>query len=100
MHRPILLILIFFAGLLAWLYWRHERPLEPKVSGFIEADEVRVGSRIGGRVSEVLVEEGAKVNVGQPLLKIDPFDLLERLAMSSRSARRKDSSRSNGACTR
>ena len=80
MRRPVVFILILFAGLLAWLYWRHDRPPQPLVSGFIEADEIRVGSRVGGRVSQVLVDEGGKVKVGQPLLKIDPFDLMERFA--------------------
>ena len=48
------------------------------VSGFIEADEIRVGSRVGGRVLKVLVEEGSNVRAGDVLVELEPFDLLER----------------------
>ncbi|HUP78994.1 MAG TPA: efflux RND transporter periplasmic adaptor subunit [Pirellula sp.] len=51
-----------------------------KISGFIEADEVRVGSRVGGRVSEVLVREGQQITRGQLLLRLQPYDLQLRLA--------------------
>ena len=50
------------------------------VSGIIEADEARIGSRVGGRVLKVLVHEGDSVTVGQELLQLEPFDLLERKA--------------------
>lgn len=50
------------------------------VSGFLEADEVRVGSRVGGRVARVLVEEGAAVGAGDLLVELEPFDLAERRA--------------------
>ncbi len=50
------------------------------VSGFIEADEIRVGSRVGGRVHKVLVEEGQAVTIGETLVQLEPFDLLERQA--------------------
>ena len=51
-----------------------------KISGFIEADEVRVGSRVGGRVSEVLVREGQQITRGQSLLRLQPYDLQLRLS--------------------
>lgn len=50
------------------------------VSGFVEADEIRVGSRVGGRVLKVLVEEGTPVDEGAVLVVLAPFDLLERKA--------------------
>lgn len=50
------------------------------VSGFVEADEIRVGSRVGGRVLKVLVEEGSIVRAGDVLVELEPFDLLERKA--------------------
>jgi HlyD family secretion protein len=64
-------------GVLAW----SQRPTGPLyVSGFIEADDIRVGSRVGGRVLEVAVAEGQHVARGAPLLTLEPFDLQERLA--------------------
>jgi multidrug resistance efflux pump len=49
----------------------------------IEADQIRVGSRVGGRVAEVLVREGDALPAGKqsiPLVRLDPYDLRERLA--------------------
>jgi multidrug resistance efflux pump len=50
-----------------------------KVSGVIEADEIRLGSRVGGRVKEVRVEEGQRVEANQPLVLLEEYDLRERL---------------------
>jgi len=63
------------AGLLVYSQHRSE-PL--KVSGFIEANEIRVGSRVGGRVRQVAVEEGQEVDKGHLLVELEPFDLLQR----------------------
>jgi len=54
------------------------RPL--MVSGFIESDEIRLGSRVGGRVARVHVEEGQQVTKGDVLVELEPYDLVEREA--------------------
>ncbi|MBI3836182.1 MAG: efflux RND transporter periplasmic adaptor subunit [Planctomycetes bacterium] len=82
MYKPIIAILVLAAGLLTFLYWRQGQHFPAVVSGFVEADEIRVGSRVGGRVAEVAAEEGHRVTTGQLLLRIDPFDLRERLAQA------------------
>lgn len=74
---PILIGALAIGALLMISKWRVE-PL--KVSGFIEAHEIRLGSRIGGRVSAVLVAEGDEVKAGQALVELEPFDLLGREA--------------------
>ncbi len=61
------------------------------MSGFIEADEIRLGSRVGGRVLQVHVEEGQTVKQGTVLVELEPFDLLERereleLSLAAREA--------------
>lgn len=74
--RTILAVIAVAAlAVLAWLIYenRHVPPLV--VSGFIEADEIRVGSRVGGRVAEVKVAEGDTVSAGALLFRIEPFDL-------------------------
>jgi multidrug resistance efflux pump len=63
-------------GVLLWSQQRHE-PL--KVSGFIEADEIRVGSRVGGRVARVPAVEGQSVKIGDPLVELEPFQFRELL---------------------
>ena len=42
-----------------------------KASGFIEAEEVSVAAELGGRVVELLVEEGDQVEAGETLLRLD-----------------------------
>jgi multidrug resistance efflux pump len=62
------------------LYWSQRQVGPFFVSGLIEAEEVRVGSRVGGRVEEVLVVEGQRVARGETLVVLEPYDLNERLA--------------------
>ncbi|MBL8172257.1 MAG: HlyD family efflux transporter periplasmic adaptor subunit [Acidobacteria bacterium] len=44
-------------------------------SGTIETREIRVGSKVGGRVQEVLVQEGQQVDAGQALVRFDMAEL-------------------------
>lgn len=79
MVRRVFAVLFFAAALAGLIAYSQLRPVSQHVSGFIEADEIRLGSRVGGRVQEVLVEEGQKVEAGQLLIKLEPFDLAEQL---------------------
>ena len=72
---------IAVAAVLVGLLIVSQRPTGPMiVSGFVEADEIRVGSRVGGRVAKVFVEEGSPVSAGGLLAELEPFDLVERRA--------------------
>ena len=74
---PILLLLALAATAL-WLWTR--RPREPVglvLTGTLEARVVEVGSLVGGRVSRVLVDEGAEVALGATVLILES-DLLDR----------------------
>jgi len=51
-------------------------PTEIVLSGTIEGESVRAGSRIGGRVAEVMVDEGDNVEAGSVLYKLET-DVLE-----------------------
>ncbi len=73
---------IILIGLLAYSQVRH---VPNRVSGFIEADEIRVGSRLGGRVLAVRVEEGQRVKQGETLVELEPFDLLQREQEAAKS---------------
>jgi multidrug resistance efflux pump len=70
---PIVLVVLALAGAIAYSKYR---PTPDRVSGFIEADEIRLGSRVGGRVLTVSVEEGQRVEPGQMLVELEPFDLV------------------------
>jgi multidrug resistance efflux pump len=83
--RNIWIVIAVAVVAVAALIWSQRRPREFSVSGLIEAESVRVGSRVGGRVARALVDEGALVRRGDTLLELEPFDLLERLAQARAS---------------
>jgi HlyD family secretion protein len=56
-----------------WPFWRPSQTLE--LPGIVEIQEVRLGSKIGGRVAEVLVREGDIVEPGQLLVRFDVPEL-------------------------
>ena len=64
-------LLIVAAGGAFWAFRssRGEKPLV--LSGSIEARDVEVGSLVGGRVSAVLVAEGARVRAGKPIVTFE-----------------------------
>ncbi len=64
------------AAVFAGVFRRGER-LEG--SGTIEARNIRVGSKIGGRILEVRVREGDRVEAGQVLVTFDDQELLAAL---------------------
>ncbi len=76
-HTLVIILLIVFGAMLTGMYVKNE-PVKNEVllSGTIEAQEIQVGSKIGGRVSEVLVQEGEVVKAGTPLVRFDISTLL------------------------
>lgn len=81
MKTRIIAFAVVVGLLIAALVWSRQRPVPFVVSGFIEADEIRLGSRVGGRVAVVHVAEGDDVRKGDTLVELDPFDLREREAV-------------------
>ena len=78
--RPIVALLTVGVLLVTVLWWSQERSEALVVSGLVEADQIRLGSRQGGRVKVVHVEEGDRVDAGATLLELEPFDLVEQRA--------------------
>lgn len=77
LKRVVPLVVVCLVLVAALLYSQHRTgPL--KVSGFVETDEVRIGSRVGGRVREIKIEEGQTVRKGDVLVELEPFQLLEQ----------------------
>lgn len=79
MKRFLLLIPLAILAILI-LAWSQQRSGPPTVSGLVEAHDIRLGSRVGGRVREVLVNEGDRAKAGDLLVRLEPYDLQERLA--------------------
>jgi multidrug resistance efflux pump len=63
----IVLLLVVGAGLGLWWYQRAPSD-ELRLPGVVEMQEVRLGSKIGGRVAEVKTAEGEIVNAKDPLV--------------------------------
>ncbi|MCB9892219.1 MAG: efflux RND transporter periplasmic adaptor subunit [Planctomycetes bacterium] len=78
MNLKLVVLFLVLASGVAALFWKQASREPMHVSGFVEADEVRVGSRVGGRVARVLVEEGQSVDKGTILVELEPHDLLAR----------------------
>ena len=78
MIRRICGIALLACVLLGLVIYSQMRPQTSYVSGLIEAEEIRLGSRVGGRVKAVLVKEGDRLTESTPLVKFEAYDLKER----------------------
>ena len=57
------------------------------VSGIIEADDIHVGSKVGGRVLKVVAKEGQTVKSGETLVLLEPKEFDASLAEAQASLR-------------
>jgi multidrug resistance efflux pump len=89
MNRKRILIIIVVAVALAatalYAGWFH-RDNSLQGSGTVEARDIRVGSKIGGRIDKVLVREGDSVQPGQVLITFDDKELQAALQQSRAGA--------------
>ena len=58
--------------------WRNSSATDPAISGTIEADEVHIASRYGGRVERILAREGDALTTGSTLIELDAAELKAR----------------------
>lgn len=71
---PLVLVAVTAGAVLLKMH-KKERP-ELIVSGAIESQEIQVGSKVGGRITAVLVAEGDMVAPGQTLVRFDVESLM------------------------
>ena len=71
----VLVVAVLALGL--WLAWS---PQQGQVQGIVDAREFRVASKVTGRLSQVLVAEGATVMAGQLLGRIDSPEVTAKQA--------------------
>lgn len=78
-QKTMLVVIAAFAivaSAAAWKYLSGREPADRLVlSGTVEADEIHIGSKVGGRVAAVLVKEGQAVKPGEPLVRLESYDL-------------------------
>src|SRR5437879_6637290 len=74
------------AGILYGGWFHRDNALQG--SGTVEARNIRVGSKIGGRIDKVLVREGDTVEAGQVLITFDEKELQAALEQSRATAQK------------
>jgi len=89
MNRKRILVIVVVAAVAAVAaysagWFHHQTPLQG--SGTVEARNIRVGSKVGGRIDKVLVLEGDSVEPGQVLITFDDRELEASLAQSRANA--------------
>jgi len=83
MNRKTVILVIFIAILAAGSYtWWNAAGGKGGfiISGIIEADDIHVGSKVGGRVLKVVAKEGQTVKEGETLVLLEPRELDASLA--------------------
>jgi len=76
---------VIFGGTAVYATWfRRDNALQG--SGTVEARDIRVGSKVGGRIDKVLVREGDTVQPGQVLITFDDKELLASLDQTRAAA--------------
>jgi HlyD family secretion protein len=89
MNRKILIPVLIVAALIGLAVYSSgmlHRDASLRGSGTVEARNIRVGSKIGGRIDKVLVREGDPVEAGQVLITFDEKELDASLAQSRAAA--------------
>jgi len=81
---PVILAAVLAAAAYSMGWFRHDMGLHG--SGTVEARDIRVGSKVGGRIDKILVREGDFVEGGQLLIAFDDKELLASLAQSRAAA--------------
>jgi HlyD family secretion protein len=71
---PIILIALAVVGAGGWYAWSHLRPSEESslvLYGNVDIREVNLGFRVGGRLKEVLRDEGDATKTGETMARLD-----------------------------
>lgn len=73
------LLLIFIIGVIWWLW---PQPQAELLHGEVEVREIRIASKLAGRVSALHIHEGEQVKAGQLLFELDSPELNAKLAQA------------------
>ncbi|MFO8241228.1 MAG: biotin/lipoyl-binding protein [Dissulfuribacterales bacterium] len=75
----IILIIAFSLVMVGVAGWFFMKPEPPILQGEVEATQVKVSSKIAGRLESVIVREGERVQKGQLLLTLDSPEIAAKL---------------------
>jgi len=79
-RKPLIVLLLGVGSYVGYTIWETRQPYE--WSGSVEAKSASLGSRVGGRVKDILVREGDEVKAGTPLVTLEPAELLAQKAIA------------------
>jgi HlyD family secretion protein len=84
-RRVILILVLAAAGAFGWKWWQEQQAgaLPPGIvggNGRVQAVQVDVAAKYGGRIKEILAKEGDLVQRGQVVVTIDTLELEADLA--------------------
>ncbi len=83
----IILIVAFLLVMVGFAGWFFMKPEPPILQGEVEATQVKVSSKIAGRLESVLVHEGEWIKKGQLLLTLDSPEIEAKLKQASSAKR-------------
>jgi HlyD family secretion protein len=81
-NRIIVVMALVLCALAAAVAFSFRRDKALQLSGTVESRNIRIGSKVGGRVSKVLVREGDRVEAGQVLVTFEDDELTATLAQA------------------
>ncbi len=89
LYKKILSFLpLLVVGLIAWFSytkWLNYTPANIVLSNAIEAKDVKVSSKVAGRITKTLIKEGDKVKKGQKLLELEGDEIIAQLKQAKAS---------------
>lgn len=89
LYKRILSFLpIVLVGLIAWFSytkWLNSTPINIVLSNAIQAKDVKVSSKVSGRISNIFIKEGDKVKKGQKLLELEGDEIIAQLKQAQAS---------------
>lgn len=85
-HRGLILLVILIGAGAGFLYYRTRRVERIVLTGVVTTDEVVVSPEIPGRIQQLLIKEGDRVQGGQLLAVIEPKELRADLAYYASNA--------------
>src|ERR1700753_1677879 len=89
MSKRVVIIVVVVAAIFAGVAYSEgwfSRDSALLGSGTVEARDIRVGSKVGGRIDKILVREGDTVKAGQVLITFDDKELAAALDQSKAAA--------------
>ncbi|MFY7864162.1 HlyD family secretion protein [Roseateles sp.] len=78
---PALALTALGAGVYAM--WQHQPPAPEQLQGMMEARETDIAPKLTGRIAELLVQEGQRIEKGSLILRIDSPEVAAKMAQAS-----------------